>query len=212
MQTITPSAKWYQHITELPLNRFIDCLVDGNIYALVITGKPTDEELMTAWGNIQTEYADAIGNHEYRLYVNLFKEVTLLSVNLQLIMTAIEILEDVYSKELTGKLNKLLSSNITLDPADPEKYKSSLKRFDMRSKGLKIDLDLKQIQLKAMEAKINKPGDKPTREYYHSVLITLSDHAKYQIPDSITVFEFCDRMKRFVNYCEQAQRNKGGRR
>src|ERR1044072_6283374 len=67
MQTTIPSAKWYHRITELPLSRFVDCLVDDTIYALVLSGKPTDEELNAAWVSIQGEYAEAIGNHEYRL-------------------------------------------------------------------------------------------------------------------------------------------------
>jgi hypothetical protein len=211
MQTTTPSAKWYRHITELPLNRFIDCLVDDNIYALVITGNPDQVELKAAWLDIQSEYADAIGNSEYRLFVNLMKEVIVLGTTLDQINVLVSLLEEYYHIEIHQRLNKLLNATIALDPTDPDKYKAGLKGAIMRSKSIKIKLDLKNIQLKDIQAKMEEPGKKPEREYFHSVLITLSDHAKYQIADNITVYEYCDRVKRFVKYCEQAIKQ-GGKR
>lgn len=210
MQTTTQSAKWYRHITELPLNRFIDVIVDDNYAALIITGYPAHEDLLSAWGQIQSEYADAIGDHEHRMYVSLFKEVSVLAINLQLVNSAVEVLEKVYSAELAGRLNKLLGTTFKFDPADPEKYRATLKRCIMRSKAFKIDLDLKQIQLKGMQKEHNEAGAKPSREYFQSILITLSDHAHYAIQDNITVFEFCDRIKRFTTYCEQAKKKRHG--
>lgn len=211
MQTTTPSAQWYRHITELPLSRFIDVVVDDYYAALIITGNPAPEELLLAWAGIQSEYADAIGDHEHRMYVSLFKEVSILAINLQTIEYLVEILEQVYQPELCNMLNKMLLTTFKFDPADPEKYKATLKRCLMRSKGIKIDLELKQGQLKAMEKKNDAESPKPSREYFQSILITLSDHAQYAIQDSITVFEFCSRIKRYTQYCEQAKRQ-GGKR
>lgn len=212
MQPVTPCAKWYLHITELPLNRFIDCLVDGNINALVISGKPTGEDLMTAWVNIQAEYADAVGTNEYRLYVGILKEVLILGATMAQIDCLITLLEEFYHPEILSRLNKLLRTSFTLDPSDEEKYKATLKRFRMRSKGVKMDLDLKEIQLEGMKKKMEGTATKPDRAYYHSVLVTLSDYAKYHISDTLTVFEYCERLRRYTNYCEQAKLNKGGKR
>lgn len=201
MQTTTPSAKWYQHITEMPLNRFIDVVVDDNYASLVITGYPPPEELHKTWVIIQGEYADAMGDHDYRMYVSLFKEVTLLTVTLKTINYLVEILERVYYPDFANNLNKLLNITFQFDPADPVKYKTTLKNCLMRSKAIKINLDLKSIQLKAMEEKNQDPGKKPTREYFQSILINLSNHAKYHIHDNVTVFEFCDRIRRYNKEC-----------
>lgn len=206
MQPALSSAKWYQHITQLPLNRFIDIMVDDNYAALVITGYPSEQDLLAAWLQIQGEYADAIGDNEHRMYISLFKEVTLLNVTLKTINYLVEILEKVYYSEFVKNLNKLLNTTFQLDPADPVKYKATLKNFLMRSKAIKINLDMKEMQLKALQEKNQEPGKKATREYFQSILITLSDHATYQIHDSITVFEFCDRIKRFNKYCEQVKK------
>jgi hypothetical protein len=177
----------------------------------VITGNPDQVELKAAWLDIQSEYADAIGNSEYRLFVNLMKEVIVLGTTLDQINVLVSLLEEYYHIEIHQRLNKLLNATIALDPTDPDKYKAGLKGAIMRSKSIKIKLDLKNIQLKDIQAKMEEPGKKPEREYFHSVLITLSDHAKYQIADNITVYEYCDRVKRFVKYCEQAIKQ-GGKR
>jgi hypothetical protein len=206
----TPSAKWYRHITEMPLSRFIDVVVDENYAALIITGYPPIDELHAAWLDIQGEYADAMGDSEHRLYISLFKEAIVLKTNLDLIIVAVGVLEQTYSPELLSRLNKLLNTSYTLDPNDPVKYKATLKSCIMRSKAIKINLDMKEMQLKAIQEKEQEPGKKPTREYFQSILITLSDHAKYSIQDSITVFEFCDRVKRFNKYCEQVKKQANG--
>jgi hypothetical protein len=212
MQPALSSAKWYQHITEVPLSRFVDCLVDDNYAALVITGYPTPEELQEAWLQIQSEYAEAIGNHDYRMYVNLMKDMILLSTTLEQINCLVGLLEAKYRSEFLQLLNKLLNTSITLDPADPVKYKAALKGAIMRSKAIKINLDLKGMQMKDIQSKMSEPGKKPERGYFHSILVTLSDHAKYHISDSIPVFEFCDRIKRFNQYCEQVKKQNNGRR
>jgi hypothetical protein len=202
------SGTWYQHITELPLRNYVDCVVNGNYKALVISGNPSEYDLLLAWSNIQQEDADASGDHEHRLYITLFKEVTLLKVTLQTIHYLIEILQEVYYEPYTVELNNLLKTSFKFDQTDLSKYHETLRRCYNRSKGLKIDLEIKLIQFKAIEKKNQDTGKKPTREYFQSVLITLSDHAKYPIHDSITVWEFRDRIRRFTQYCEQLEKMK----
>jgi hypothetical protein len=203
-----PSGKWYQHITDLPLRNFIECSIGENYQALVIFGSPSEYDLLLAWSNIQQEYADAMGDNEHRLYITLFKEVTLLKVTLQTIHYLIEILQEVYYEPYTLELNKLLHTNFKFDPSDKQKYHETLKRCYNRSKGIKIDLELKLVQFKAIEKKNQETGKKPTKEYYQSILITLSDHAKFPVQDSITVYEFCDRVRRLNKYCEQVDKMK----
>jgi hypothetical protein len=203
-----PSGKWYQHITDLPLRNFIEVSVAGNYHALVISGNPTEHDLLLAWSNIQQEDADAAGDHEHRLYITLFKEVTLLKITLQTIHYLIEILQEVYYEPYTVELNKLLMTSFKFDHTDQQKYHETLRRCFNRSKGIKIDLELKLSQFKAIEKKNQDTGKKPTKEYYQSILITLSDHAKYPVQDTITVYEFRDRIRRFNKYCEQVEKMK----
>jgi hypothetical protein len=190
----------------MPLSRFMDVVVDDNYAALIITGYPPIDELIQAWDQIKGEYADAIEHHEHKMYVSLFKEVSLLALNLQTINCLLEMLEQIYVPQFAASVNSILKTSFQFDPADPSKYQATIKNCRMRSKSIKINLDLKQLQLDAMQGKGDEPGKKPTREYYQSILVTLSNHVKYPVQDSISVFEFCDRMKRYSRECDDIRK------
>jgi len=210
MQMDTPSAKWYQHITEMPLSKFIDCMVDDNIYALVITGHPSIEQLQLAWAQINQEYADVMGDNEHRMFVSVYRDIKVLETTLKLIHWLVDQLREVYYVEFANRLNALLNTRFKFDHTKPEQYFNELTRCINRSKGFKIDLDLKLAQFEVMQKSRKEQGEgkKPSREYYQAILITLSDHVKYPVSDSITVFEFCDRMRRFNDYCKQVEKMK----
>ena len=209
---------YYKSIDELPLNRFIDCLVDNNLTALIISGQPQDfsnEILSTAWGNIQSQYIERIGTGEYKMYVKLFKEIQLLKITLiQINCLAARqtdnndpgILRLCYDEHLVGELNKLLKTTCTLNWKDPKSYHAELDKCINRSKAFKIQLDLKLLTFDAIEKKNQgKQTPKATREYFVSILVTLSDHAKYMIPDTIKMSEYCERLKRFNQACEKVK-------
>lgn len=208
--TDPPSAKWFQHITDLPLCRFIDCSVDDNLYALVITGKPTPEQLESAWAMIQQEYADVMGDYEHQMYVSLYREVKVLEVTLFQIHWLIGQMKEIYYVGYATRLNELLFTRFQFDHTKPVQYFNELSRCINRSKGYKIDLQLKNDQLEVIKKQRHEQGEgkKPTREYYQAILITLSDHAKYPIQDGITVYEFSERMRRFDSYCKQVEKMK----
>jgi len=204
----TPSAKWYQHITELPLSKFIDVTVDDNLYALVITGQPSMEQLQLAWAQINQEYADVMGDNEHRMYISVYRDIKVLETTLKLIHWLVEQMREVYYVEFANRLNALLNTRFKFDHTRPEQYFNELTRCINRSKGYKIDLDLKLAQFEVIQKnrKEQGEGEKPSREYYQAILITLSDHVKYPVGDSITVFEFCDRVRRFSDYCKQVEK------
>lgn len=198
-----PSLSIYQSIDKLPLHRFVDCIVDNNLHSLVIEGKPTELQLQEAWNNILSEYTEAIGNHEYRIYISLYKEISLLKLSYNQIITSIEMLRVVYSEYLCQQLNNLLKTSCKFNYKDQNSYQEELSKCLRRSKSIKISIDLKVLQFDAIQKKhFGKEEQKYTRGYFDSILINLSDHAKYEIHESITVSKYCERIKRFNKYIE----------
>lgn len=201
------SAKWYRSITELPLNKFIDCLVNDNLAALVISGFPDQVTLSNAWTGIQYEYADARGDSEFKVYVQLLREAAGKKNDLNRIYIAIKELSVILEFEpksdeiiamrdhYAQQLNDLVTSRFTFDFNDPDKYVANLQRCYTRSGGLKISLGLLAAKLEAIERKFGEKS-KTDASYFQALLITLSDAAGYVIKDDITVFEFCERIKR----------------
>jgi hypothetical protein len=208
-QTVNPlpnTLVLFRNITELPLSNYIDGTVNGNISAIIKSGVCQDDiELLQAWADINQQYAEAIGDHEQKLFLSLYKEVNKLAIVIDEVAKLVSLLEKYYVKEFADILNNILGTTFKFEVKDPESYDKDLKRCLTRSKGYKVQLDLKASQLKAIQER-QRPGVGPTHEYYQSVLITLSDHAGYRVDNSITVFEFCDRIKRLNKQLEEAKK------
>lgn len=205
LQPESPSATFYRSISNLPLFKYRECTVHGNLSALIITGFPPESELRSAWLDIQQEYADIMGDSEQRNYLNALKEVHLLNCTLQQIAICIEWVGKClpmlpnpavqeYVNRFSGDLNSFLDAAFVFDYNDPEQYKENLVKAERRSKGIKLSLDVAMVNEEALRPAADK--QKPDDAYFQSILITLSDAAGYYITDTITVLEFAQRIKR----------------
>lgn len=207
------SARYYQTISKLPLKNFKECMCEGNLAALIIEGFPLPKELTIAWSTIQIQYADAIGEGEHKLRCMAFKSLIERKTDYKIALTAIKMLGmpeiENYPENKTPyaqELNNLIDANFSYEM--PDKY-DHLKNAIARIKGIKLAIDLAQIKVDAMES---KPSGKRSVESFDSNLITLSDHAGYALTDSITVFEYCDRIRRLNLFIEASKTQKNGRR
>lgn len=164
--------------------------------ALVISGNPPMEELQKAEHLLRLQYADAVGNYEYIMYANVMKEVTRLEVTLAQIEELIKILRKAYHQNLVNDLSQLLNYKVVLDVMKPEEYDNALDRALRRSKGIKLAIDFKKMELAGIEKKFESGNHaSASREHYLGVLIALSNDAKYPVTELITVWEYCERLR-----------------
>jgi hypothetical protein len=189
------SSSYYSSISDIPLRNFIECIVNANLSQLVISGFPSKEELQTAWGKIRMEYAEASKDPEYRLYIRLYKDLNLTIATIAQIENMIAILSSRYVKRFADQLNELLSSTFVFDISNLEDYDRKLQICHNKTGALRLRKMMLEKQYNAIAEKHeeHKPA---TKQYYHAILISLSDQAGYQIQDTITVFEFCERINR----------------
>lgn len=201
--------KFHQTIYDLPLNKFIDCIVDNNLSALIISGLPEQKQLDDAWEVILSQYSESVGTQEYRLFCELYKETAVLKIIIDQINIALNILEVIYDEFFASEVNKFLKTSCRFNWEDQATYQAEIKKCRNRSKALNIKLDLKNLQFEAIQKKnTGATTEKIDRQYFTSILITLSDHAKYRIEDNIKMSEYCERIKRFSDYCEQQVKKK----
>jgi hypothetical protein len=194
---ITPSWKLYHSIHNLPLSRFIDLVVKDYKGAVIIEGNPPEHEINLAIEEIRQQYADAIGDAEYKHYLILFRQIAEIELTLSEIYSFVETMRSVYHPLLAKALNSLLKTNFEFDVTKKDEYDKLLDRCLRRSNGFKIDRDLKLLRYRSIEEKLKKDNHKPSEEYFTEMLITLSDHAKFHLtPDNITVGEFCNRIQK----------------
>lgn len=172
--------------------------VDANLAALIIEGQPPLEALHKAAERISQQYTDTIGDMEYKMYCQALKDITILQLTLDQVNNLIVTLREAYNPVLARALNKLLATNFTFDISNLEGYDKMLDRCISRSKSIKMQLDIQLKKFENLKTKFEKPGLLPTREYYKSILLTLSDAAGFNLnEETITVWEFAERMRRF---------------
>lgn len=196
---VSTPAEYHQTIDTLLLRDFRKC-VDGNLFALVIKGVPTIEQLLTAWDDIQMQYADTIGDAEHQHAVNMMRDIILLKSDYNDVFFFVSLLRIGYLQEMADKLNDLVDAN--LDLRLPENLDNCIKR----AAGIKISIDYLQLQYDAIKHK-HRDEDKDD-DYFISFLIALSDHAGFRIDDSITVKEYCERIKRLKKYHDVRKHSK----
>src|SRR5689334_8572625 len=118
-QSATTTQSWslYRSIYELPFAKFIECVVDNNLLALVREGYPPQEEILKAWYEINEQYSSALGDAEYSVYFSLFKRIAILTTDYNSINKIVEVLRFMYYEPLANELNALLKTNFKFDPS-----------------------------------------------------------------------------------------------
>lgn len=205
------SLKLFRSIDDLPLSRFIDLVVDDNLFALVISGTPTERDLLTAFDQVQREYAEVMKDGEFDLLNKTMREINRLNLLYEQILELVGVLRRYYNEKLARLLTKYLGYNLNLNPKLTEDYDKALDRAINRSKSILIDIKLKSSQLEAMQEKQQTETTKPTRRHFQGVLIALSNHVGFSITDNITVFEYCNRVHQLNKYLDQLNRERNGR-
>ena len=220
-----PIANWYRSIHELPLKHFETVYVDQNLFALVISGSPTIDDLSKAWENIQSEYADALGNADYKMYVSVYKEITLMNITYEQILFIVApgdeegngkgiLLKlcspqfDTEVKFFANEINDLLRFRPRLNTNDPASYFAEVEKCYRRSKAIKIQLDMKRLEFEGVEKKFNKSGEQMEKSFFTSMLIFLSKHNGYKITKDITVAEYCEYVKQYNRFVELESKKK----
>lgn len=205
----------YSTITKLPFANFLDCICDNNLRALIISGEPREDELISARDMIVMQYTDAIGGENTVHEVGILKEITHYRISLYLIYTLVDLLSRIYVPKWESLLIRHSGrKKFNLDWAKPEEYVKELNLALARSISFKLNLELKEIELEGLrnQNKTGKEG-KPKREDFVRSLINLSDHAGFQIRENeITTFEYCQRVKGFIQYMESYNKNHQNRK
>lgn len=216
MKTKQVEISYHKILDELPRNRFVDCYVNNNLSALIISGFPQQEELEETWKIIRADYTERIGSHEYKMYVSMYRQINQLKITRTQInfLAAREnkekgidagVLRVCYDEFFEKELATLLKTTLNLNWKDQKSYHDQLDKCMNRSRVLNIQIDLKLINFDAIEKKHKKKGTvKVDLEYFDKYLVTLSDFAGYNLPEDIKMGQYCIRLKKYTKACEDS--------
>lgn len=188
----------YQHANELPLIKFIDCLVNKNFKCLVKTGTATQKEILSAWDNIYSEYCDLSGSPQYKSLMLLNREIGFLRSKILTIKLCLGVLILRPSQSAITQL-RAYGYAYPFNYEDKVSYFKDLSTVGNKSKSHELALELK---IKDLE-KMNMKSEPVTEQTFTGILVTLSNHYHRNISArEITVSEFATIRKAYDDEIE----------
>jgi hypothetical protein len=201
---------YYLSCNQLPLDRFIRVMIDGDLSALIISGKPTDGQLAEAWANMYIEYLELNKSNDTAYINNIERDISLLADELNRVSDALVFL---YSPAITHIDQDVLQSfSKTLSKygykidfsVDSKTYLKQLKVIENRKSSRELEYTRKMAEYNEyMKDKENMTID---RSYFNRMLNRLGKHYNCFIEDSkITVARFVDMIQQYFSDLQQKQ-------
>ncbi len=208
---VIPSSRLFRNIDELPLDRFIICITDEDLSALIkdpadlFTGLVSVEELNNLWGEIFLDYIDLTADANTRYRLSLSREIKIKEAKLTQIEGYLFLLQTIYSEEAAALLccERLGFEDIVLDPTEIDDYFAKLNNIKTRSRETKIDIDLMTIELDELNESDKKIDDrKADKKYFLNILARIATFKKVAVirTSEISVAEFCAMFSEYLDY------------
>jgi len=205
MKKTEVKSQYFASVHKLPLSRFIDCLIDGDLSSLIIEGKPSEEELAQAWETILDEYQELLGSGdaEFKQFLSTCKELTGLQSKYNKIALLLNVLENVgLVEEFATQVRRLINKNLKFDIKQGEQYKRDIKYCQGVLRSLHLQISIKEKAVEAIQKSNPKKGRAMTRLDFQTILVNLSDFSGYLLTDQITVADYCTRINRYNQYIQ----------
>lgn len=196
----------YDDCGKLPLSRFIDCVLDNNLAALVIEGEPSESELKQAWDIIYLQYCQLSQAGSYNEALELNREIEDLRAKIQLTNACVQVLAIRYEPDVVGLLNFFALRCDVLQDDEGDVLIGKLNMVIGRAKKWAVMLEQKQKQFDTLQGTEMKKID---RGHFDDLIDALSTFKKYQVEaDRITVSLFYKGLANMQAYYEKQQINK----
>lgn len=207
-------SELYRSCRELPLDRFITCIVDCDLNALVNYGHHTEADIAEAWANIYAEYIDLNADNESRYLSDLQKDISILRAEINIIDSILVCLSICYSKQLHEHLEKNYDISVILEPGNYIKNIQSLQSARAYLAPMQLELDMKEKEY--IEYINSRKDETINRDYFSRMLRALARFNRVVTirAKDITVEEFVYMIKdliestiKKVDYANQGENN-----
>lgn len=183
----------YSHCSELPLNRFIDCLIDKDFEKLLKYGKASKSQLLSAFEEIFIEYCELSNTVHFKKLITLTREIGQMKSKLMAIETCVYVLTYQYSYYCVTVLKKL-GYKYEFNYEKIDSFIEDLKKVATNKKSIELSIQQKEKQLN--ELKDVAGGVEVDKIYFDKQLIMLSKHNGYHVKKTeVTVSEYLAMMQ-----------------
>lgn len=211
------TATYFSDVHKCPMAAFLDCLIDENYRALIITGECADEELyilQDAFLSMQEKYSEMLGDVDSMMWLKLIREINYARADLNVARTLINIGPTAWIERWEKYLNKIFKVSYKADATNRLEFLSALKSWESRISGLEMAVDLKQIRADQIKVRLDKRvGGKPKREDFSVIFNLMEEHYKVVVNEHIiSVARYCDRYKRMSQLSKKQKQYSNGRK
>ena len=195
-------TKLLHRISDVPLAVFIDCICDNNFDGLIILGKPTSDELATAFEAIYEQYIEAVGGKDLLRHIRQIKEIAIAQNR---VVSAECIIETFKLYPTEGLYEQLYKFGYKL-PKKPYNYANVNEVLRIFVANYKYDFRKLEKLILEFESVNKSDGEKSsgyTREYFIGSLVDMSEAFKFNISEKdLSVLQYCIYINRYKSYCD----------
>lgn len=178
------SCLLHQNCKTLSVRSFKECMCNGNFAVLVISGEPSEEQLLAAWNDIVFEWGCLIKTEQSEYLFDLKKRISELSWHVSYVDMAIPLLRHKYSQQVIDQLIGLgYYGPYNFD--DHEQYHRALDRIYSLVKTVAFDLDTARDEYARFD--ISGEGKKQTEDDFDAWVSGLSRFQGYRINQDETM-------------------------
>lgn len=191
--TLLP-ASLHRECRTLPLNRFIEIMVTGDLRQLIISGTPTIMDLADAWSEIIEEYVSLVKTDKADSVFELFKKIKYTEWLIAFIDKCLLGLKLQYDTDIAEWISA--RGYGTIQPStDREVYLRSIYGIETGAKTLIVLLNQYTAEYKAVQTEKEELDDNQSeaekRFRYQKEIALLGKYQGQRIrPEEITVFEY----------------------
>ena len=197
-----PPTKLLQNIDVVPLETFINCIVDNDYTGLLVQGHATDEQLHTAFTELYDQYIEAIGGKELVRHIADVKRIAIIQAKVQRAEALIEIIQQYPTR---GLFEQLFTFGYPL-PKEEYSYfgiNKVLRIFVAKYKRDKTEADRLIFEYESSQGGKRGTEKGYSREYFYDSIVEMSTAFKFQIQlKDLTVSMYCTYMRKYKAYID----------
>ena len=173
-------------LSECPIAVFKKALCTGDLSLLIVSGDPTDAQLLEAWNEIYFDYAAVLKSDNSDYTFNLAKDIGLLKHHLAYVEWAVLFLRLKYEPEVVEELQTIGYFDLEYSE-DPAEWERRLNRVISLAKTKVHDLE----NLERDYERLNKTteGKSVTEEEFNQTVLELARFQGYRIDQLTTMMD-----------------------
>ena len=192
---------------DLTIRGFMRCVFHAEYTRLIKIGKPTEEQLKSAWDTIYEQYAVLVNNTQYMRMLDAMRKYIAITGKLMVAESALTVLSIGYDRESVNNL-KRIGYNLNFDISKKEQYIVNINRLISNCKTLKAKAEVQLIEIDKIRKESGKEKQATEADFLAGIGIS-SKYMGFRIDvNACSIAEYADYQRQYGKYIERMEAKK----